>query len=550
MDNISISLGDDILIGQDNGITLDEQTNLQSVDSVMTGPPGPPGPPGPQGPAGPQGIQGIAGAKGDKGDKGDQGIQGIPGDNATIQIGNVRTLNPGDNATVTNTSGSDTNVILDFGIPQGERGIQGIPGASGSDGVSPVAYVTPITGGARVVIEDAQNTTTADIMDGYSPSATVTQNTGSATITITDKDGTTTATVYDGAGSSMTLLSYGNSTWNDFINAYNSNSIVYCRASSNSNPGSGSQNRLAFMAYVNNATSPTSVEFQYYRSVSSHSDSQQGDQVYVYTLTNASGGTWSVTVRNAFSKVVAGTNMTSSYSSGTITLNALQPTVPTKTSDLTNDGADGTSTYVEADDLATVATTGDYDDLTNKPSIPSPQVNSDWNASSGVAEILNKPSLATVATSGSYTDLSNTPTIPSSFSDLSGTVSTAQIANDAVTASKIDLTSFSMTSNVATLNTTYITSGTARWIKLGRMVLLNISDWTITANIPSNATTLAISNLPKASAYSTYGHYVINGPSRKIRLGFNSDATSMNFFWASGASATELCGQIIYFTDD
>lgn len=64
------------------------------------------------------------------------------------------------------------------------------------------------------------------------------------------------------------------------------------------------------------------------------------------------------------------------------------------------------------DSLATVATSGSYNDLTNKPTIPAAQVNSDWNANSGVAQILNKPSLATVATSGSYTDLSNKPTIP------------------------------------------------------------------------------------------------------------------------------------------
>jgi hypothetical protein len=37
----------------------------------------------------------------------------------------------------------------------------------------------------------------------------------------------------------MSLLSYGNSTWQDFITAYNSNSVVYCRASSNSNPATG-----------------------------------------------------------------------------------------------------------------------------------------------------------------------------------------------------------------------------------------------------------------------------------------------------------------------
>ena len=88
------------------------------------------------------------------------------------------------------------------------------------------------------------------------------------------------------------------------------------------------------------------------------------------------------------------------------------PTIPTNTSAFTNDGSDGTSVYVEADELATVATTGSYTDLLNKPTIPAAQVNSDWNANSGVAEILNKPNLAAVATSGSYTDLSNTPTIP------------------------------------------------------------------------------------------------------------------------------------------
>lgn len=92
------------------------------------------------------------------------------------------------------------------------------------------------------------------------------------------------------------------------------------------------------------------------------------------------------------------------------------PTVPTKTSDLTNDS--GFLTSVAWGDVtgkptfATVATSGSYNDLSNKPTIPAAQVNSDWNATSGKAQILNKPTLATVATSGSYNDLSNLPTIP------------------------------------------------------------------------------------------------------------------------------------------
>lgn len=142
----------------------------------------------------------------------------------------------------------------------------------------------------------------------------------------------------------MTILSYGNSTWNDFITAYNAKKVVYCRASSGSNPASGSQTRLAFMAYVNNAESPTEVEFQYYRSMSSLSDSQQGDQVFVYKIT--SSGSWTVTTRNAFTKMVAGSGLTSTYNNGTLTMK-LDGTLPTKTSDLDNDSDFTSKTYVD-----------------------------------------------------------------------------------------------------------------------------------------------------------------------------------------------------------
>ena len=39
------------------------------------------------------------------------------------------------------------------------------------------------------------------------------------------------------------------------------------------------------------------------------------------------------------------------------------------------------------------------------------QVNADWNATEGAAKILNKPDLAAVATSGNYNDLTGKPTI-------------------------------------------------------------------------------------------------------------------------------------------
>ena len=122
-------------------------------------------------------------------------------------------------------------------------------------------------------------------------------------------------------GLPMVILSYGNSTWADFEAAYNNNVIVYCRASSNSNPASGSQTRMAFMAYVNNSTTPTEVEFQYYRSMSSHSATAMGDQVFVYKLTKTGG--WSVTTRDASIKeinVASGSKLEVSWSGNKVTL--------------------------------------------------------------------------------------------------------------------------------------------------------------------------------------------------------------------------------------
>ena len=137
----------------------------------------------------------------------------------------------------------------------------------------------------------------------------------------------------------LTILSYGSSTWNDFIDAYNSNTVVYCKASSNSNPWTGVQWRMAFMAFVNINSStllPTSVEFQYYRSVTTHTDAQQWDQVFIYKLESTNWWTRSVTTREAYTKIAAWTGLSSSYSNWTLTLSASGDGSNTKTFYLSN----------------------------------------------------------------------------------------------------------------------------------------------------------------------------------------------------------------------
>jgi hypothetical protein len=55
--------------------------------------------------------------------------------------------------------------------------------------------------------------------------------------------------------------------------------------------------------------------------------------------------------------------------------------------------------------LATVAGTGDYNDLNNRPSLAAVATSGAYSDLSG------RPTLAAVATSGAYSDLSGTPTI-------------------------------------------------------------------------------------------------------------------------------------------
>lgn len=163
------------------------------------------------------------------------------------------------------------------------------------------------TGGAVISVNGQTGTVVLDAADvGALPDTTVIP--------------TKTSDLINDSGfmTGITILAYGKSTWADFIAAYTANHVVYCRASSASNPASGSQTRMAFMAYVNNESAPTNVEFQYYRSVSSHSATQQGDQVYVYKLDKTAG--WSVIVRECYTRIVAGTGINATYSNGVLTI--------------------------------------------------------------------------------------------------------------------------------------------------------------------------------------------------------------------------------------
>ena len=205
-------------------------------------------------------------------------------------------------------------------------------------------------------------------------------------------------------------------------------------------------------------------------------------------------------------------------------------------------GAEAGATAVQPGSLATVATSGSYADLSNKPSIPAAQVNSDWNASSGVAEILNKPNLATVATTGSYSDLSNKPSIPAAQvnSDWNAVSGVAQILNKPSLATVATSGSYADLSNkptIPTVDQTYSSSSTNAQSGTAVAGALNtVRQLPVTSSADSTKVlTVNTYGIP-AWAYPPTELPSLTGNSSKV-LAVNSGATGVEWVTPQGGTS-------------
>lgn len=185
--------------------------------------------------------------------------------------------------------------------------------------------------------------------------------------------------------------------------------------------------------------------------------------------------------------------------------------------------------------LSTVASTGDYDDLINKPSIPTvPTDVSAFNNDAGyitkaVNDLTNytlSSSLSSVATSGNYNDLSNTPTIPTLDSAVS-TSSTNGVQNKVITSYVDDLNKY--TNIDSGTDQTYGISYTAN--ARGKVVTITLSVNTLSATINQGSVNYTIFTLPtgfRPSAdlnkmvSSNYGHRfkLVIGSDGAVKIGY------------------------------
>ena len=173
-------------------------------------------------------------------------------------------------------------------------------------------------------------------------------------------------------------------------------------------------------------------------------------------------------------------------------------------------GSSGTTGQV----LSTTGTTvqwvtpfsGNYNDLSNRPTIPAAQVNSDWNASSGAAVILNKPVV---------------PPQPSVTTASAGTAAlTYNSGNGQFTFTPPDLSSYATQSFVTTRG--YLTSYTE-------------TDPIFSASAASNITTAKISNWDTSYSWGNHasvGYLTLESDTLQTVINRGNTSTSPAYFTA------------------
>jgi len=142
------------------------------------------------------------------------------------------------------------------------------------------------------------------------------------------------------------------------------------------------------------------------------------------------------------------------------------------------------SIYAQTANLATVATTGSYADLTNKPSL----------FSGSYADLTNKPSLF----SGSYADLTNKPTIPTVPTNVSAFV------NDAGYLTSVT----NITGNAGTVSNGVYTNGSyanPAWIT--SLAYSKLTDAPDLATVATSGAYADLSGKPNLATVATTGSY-------------------------------------------
>ena len=334
-------------------------------DTGATGAQGPAGATGPQGPQGEQGIQGIQGPKGDTGDTGPAGPKGDTG--ATGATGPQGPkgddgITPHIDATTGNWFIGDVDTEVHAQGPQGIQGVQGPQGETGpqgpkgDDGITPVEVIATLRSGS---------TKTYDFTVSSSDLEKINENKYTCPLIISIIQGSDA--VLQG-----TFLLTSEDTLNSQLFYRN---IPYMEEGEFRPVGEDPVYQMAFGYSRVTLNSSTGVGYfvkdQSYVSkaglTGSYNDLKDKPDLSIYETAADAASIAEVANSAANAASSASSLAQAAYDA------ANSIVVPTKTSDLENDSGFITgvswSEVTGKPTFSTVATTGDYDDLTDKPDL-------------------------------------------------------------------------------------------------------------------------------------------------------------------------------------
>lgn len=353
------------------------------------------------------------GAKGDTGATGAPGATGSPGAAATVSVGSTQTGNPGTSASVVN-SGTSSAAVLDFTIPRGDKGDQGNPGSAATIAVGTVttlqpnqsAYVTNVGTSSAAVFDigipkgeqgQAGSGSGDMLAANYDPNGTVANAGGIVNYVASEipplytelgenTDGPITQKASREAlyvDSGKTVVKLGTKAFSTDTYGARSTSVGAGTRAGGDNSVAVGDSSSAMGSYAiavgSGATTGAGTN-----SISiGHNAKTNSGAIYSNSVALGASATatrdYEVNVgtgiaagfdgNNDHTRVIAGVHA-GVLNTDAVNVGQLNAAIPTKTSELTNDGSDNTSTYVEADELAAVATSGSYNDLSGAPAIP------------------------------------------------------------------------------------------------------------------------------------------------------------------------------------
>ena len=323
----------------------------------------------PKGDKGDQGQQGEQGLQGIQGPQGIQGATGAAGTAATIKVGTVTTGAAGTAATVTN-SGTASAAVLNFTIPQGAKGEKGEKGEQGSGATG---NYLPLTGGTVTGGITATNFQTGTATANYFQSRKF-RGEG-------DANSYYHAIDFGYSGHDSVDFYEYDPNWNFYKCLTGTKSGAVLIGNINGNGWNGgarlsgaptaptaavgtNTTQIATTEFVNSAI-PTNVSS--FTNDAGYLTQHQSLVGYVKSVNNTkpdSNGNVTITVSGGSPSITIDSELS------TTSTNAIQnKAVATKFDEFGAAWGQALAAKADTADLATVATSGSYTDLTNKPTI-------------------------------------------------------------------------------------------------------------------------------------------------------------------------------------